>query len=63
MFVIVLLLAFDIHMTLAHEAKGSVSPGSDGKTWYWLGYGSWVRSDLVDLSGDCANLPIVTDEE
>ncbi len=35
--------------------------GTDGLTWYKLGYfDAWVRSDVVDTAGDCSGLPVQT---
>lgn len=34
--------------------------GADGKVWYQLDGGSYVRSDLVKADGDCASVPTVT---
>ncbi len=31
---------------------------SDGFSWYFIGIG-WVRADVVELSGDCDNLPVL----
>ncbi len=34
--------------------------GANGKVWYQLDGGSWVRSDLVNADGDCASVPTVS---
>lgn len=34
--------------------------GADGFVWWQLESGSWVRSDVVNESGNCDNLPVVT---
>ncbi len=34
--------------------------GSDGKVWYQLDGGSYVRSDLVAATGECDSVPTVT---
>jgi len=31
--------------------------GNSGAVWYQLSSGFWVREDVVDLRGDCANIP------
>lgn len=41
------------------EATGQAN-GSDGFVWYTLADGAWIRSDLVDTTGDCMSLPMVT---
>jgi uncharacterized protein YraI len=34
--------------------------GTDGIVWWNLADGTWVRSDVVNASGDCAALPTTT---
>ncbi len=49
--------------SLAAGASASVTgqaTGADGKVWYQLDTGTWVRSDLVASSGDCDLLPTIT---
>ncbi len=49
--------------TLAAGTSASVTgraAGSDGKVWYQLDGGSYVRSDLVVADGDCASVPTVS---
>jgi hypothetical protein len=36
--------------------------GSDGFVWWHLATGQWVRSDVVDESGDCQMVPIANPE-
>lgn len=38
-------------------ADGQVR-GSDGKIWWQITTGYWIREDLVRESGDCSNLPV-----
>lgn len=33
--------------------------GDDGFTWWQLDDDSWVRDDIVNVSGDCAGIPVV----
>jgi WD40 repeat protein len=41
------------------EADGQAT-GADGMTWYRLTDGTWVRSDVVNASVECANVSVVT---
>ncbi len=55
--------SFDKAGTLTGGASQSVTgqaTGSDGKVWYQLDGGSYVRSDLVAANGDCASVPTVS---
>lgn len=40
-------------------AVDGMKMGADGKTWYRLSGGGFVRSDVVTTSGDCSALPSV----
>ncbi|KXK24277.1 MAG: hypothetical protein UZ15_CFX003000333, partial [Chloroflexi bacterium OLB15] len=33
--------------------------GADGFVWWRLGEGVWMRSDVVDETGDCAGVRVV----
>ncbi len=44
---------------VSRQADGKTT-GSDGKTWWRLVDGTWVRSDVVDEEGNCDALPVVT---
>jgi hypothetical protein len=35
--------------------------GTDGFTWWRLPSGAWVRSDIVETTGDCTGVPVVAD--
>ncbi|MEO8391479.1 MAG: hypothetical protein ABI700_00665 [Chloroflexota bacterium] len=53
---------FDRAGAIAAGASQSVigqAQGSDGFVWWKLDSGSWVRSDLVQTSGDCTGAPTV----
>jgi hypothetical protein len=43
---------------VSHSVIGQAN-GSDGFVWWKLDSGSWVRSDLVQTSGDCTTVPTV----
>jgi Mg-chelatase subunit ChlD len=54
------------------SASGSMTPGlplnvngyansTADFRWFWLDDGTWVREDVVTSSGDCNNLPLITD--
>lgn len=43
----------------SQSATGQVT-GADGFVWWQLESGSWVRSDVVNESGSCDTLPVVT---
>ena len=40
----------------------SVQVGSDGFVWYYLSNDAWVRSDVIETSGACEDLPQYVDE-
>ena len=47
--------------TLAGGTSAAVdgqATGADGMVWWRLGEGIWVRSDVVNESGDCTSVPI-----
>lgn len=41
------------------QAVDGQAVGSDGKTWWRLADGSWVREDVVEEVGDCSLAPVV----
>jgi WD40 repeat protein len=53
---------FDLAGTLAVGTSAAVdgqATGTDGMVWWRLGEGVWVRSDVVNETGDCEGVPVV----
>lgn len=53
---------FDLAGTLSAGVNASVdgqATGADGFVWWRLGEGVWVRSDVVDESGNCEGVSVV----
>jgi hypothetical protein len=53
---------FDLAGTLAAGVSAPVdgqATGADGFVWWRLGEGVWVRSDVVNQTGDCEGVPVV----
>jgi hypothetical protein len=53
---------FELAGTLAGGVSAAVNgqaTGADGFVWWRLGEGVWVRSDVVNETGDCDGVPIV----
>lgn len=53
---------FDLAGTLAAGTSAAVDGqaiGADGFVWWRLGEGVWMRSDVVDETGDCAGVRVV----
>ncbi|NWF69537.1 MAG: hypothetical protein HXY40_10665 [Chloroflexi bacterium] len=56
--------AYDVVSQLAAGQTALASgqaAGTDGLTWWQIGVLRWVRSDVVEESGNCDSLPVVTD--
>ena len=54
---------FGIAGTLAAGTSANVdgqATGADGFVWWRLGDGIWVRSDVVNASGNCEGVPLVS---
>ncbi len=53
---------FELAGTLAGGASAAVdgqATGADGFVWWRLGEGVWVRSDVVNATGNCEGVPVV----